>query len=100
MSRTRSAGRCTGPLARLTGSGVVRLVLDGVDQLRGVSAKEVQQALLRLVEDPALEHVRLVVSARSAQDWLPEGGSLSVPAPDPSNAVAVSAAPAALAAAT
>jgi len=72
-----------GPLGRLR-TGVIRLIVDGVDQLETDSAEEVRKVLQRVLQDPALEHVHLVVSSRVAADWMPPSAvTMSVPVPDP-----------------
>jgi phage tail protein X len=50
-----------GPLSRLTGAGVVRIVIDGLDQVPADSAEGIRSALTALA---AMSHIRLIVTAR------------------------------------
>jgi hypothetical protein len=50
-----------GPLSRLRGAGIIRIVIDGLDQVPPDSAAMVQSALAALASMP---HIRLIVTAR------------------------------------
>jgi tetratricopeptide (TPR) repeat protein len=53
-----------GVLGLVVGGGVVRLAIDGLDQLTPQAAPPIHAALHGLVGDPQLSHLRLLVSAR------------------------------------
>jgi len=53
-----------GPLRWLGGGEVIRVVIDGLDQLATASSAAVHAALDALVTDPGLSRVRLVVTSR------------------------------------
>ncbi|MGR6962856.1 tetratricopeptide repeat protein [Geodermatophilus sp. URMC 61] len=74
----------SGPLGHLTGAGPVRLVLDGLDQLRDDIAPAIQAWLAQLLTDPD-GHVHLIVSQRanSGEPIMFDGARLTVDAPPP-----------------
>jgi hypothetical protein len=53
-----------GPLRQLPAGRIVRLVVDGLDQLTTETTAVVGEALAVLTSDPELAHVRLIVTAR------------------------------------
>jgi tetratricopeptide (TPR) repeat protein len=67
--------RILGPLTRLKPGTSVRIVLDGLDSLATKARTELLRFLNKLLDDPLLARVRLVVTASSEQE-LPNGAKI------------------------
>ena len=66
----------TEPLKRVAHAHPVRLVVDGLDQLSTEVSLPVRMALDEIASDPALEHTRLIVTAREGTP-LPAGAGVT-----------------------